>query len=146
MSVNQHLANKQKGFTLIELMVVIVIIGILIKVAVPQYYTFIQKSNRSSAKTALLNLAAQEEKYYSINNSYTSLTTLGISTTAPLTGTATYTIAVTIPNPQTNPPSFSATATPIAGTVQASDACGTYTINSLGQQAVSGGTTTTGCW
>jgi type IV pilus assembly protein PilE len=64
--------NHSSGFTLIELMVVIAIVAIIAAVAIPTYQAQIRESRRVDAKTAVLDLAAREEKYFSLNNSYTA--------------------------------------------------------------------------
>src|SRR5260370_6500079 len=60
------------GFTLVELMAVILVASILFAIAIPSYQSQIRKSRRTDAKTAVLDLAAREEKYFSLNNSYTN--------------------------------------------------------------------------
>jgi type IV pilus assembly protein PilE len=62
--------HKQRGVTLIELVVVIMIIGILAAVAVPSYRNYVVRSQRADAKDALLALASQQEKYYLQCNAY----------------------------------------------------------------------------
>jgi len=143
---------NQKGFTLIELMVVIVIIGILVKIAIPAYTSSVQKAYRTDAKSALLDLATREEKFYSINNQYTAtLSSLypGLATTTLSVqsgNTSYYTISaptVTAAS-ATSAASFTASAAPVAGTAQANDPCGTFTITNTGVTSVSG--TLTNCW
>jgi len=56
---------KSRGFTLIELMIVIVIIGLLAAIAIPSYRDFVVRSNRSEAKVALTEMANLQEKFYS---------------------------------------------------------------------------------
>jgi type IV pilus assembly protein PilE len=60
------------GFTLVELVVVILMIAILASIAIPTYQAQIRKSRRTDAKAAVLDLAAREEKYFSLNNTYTN--------------------------------------------------------------------------
>ena len=68
------LRGRYRGFTLIELMVVVVIATILLGIAVPSYMSQIRKSRRTDAKTALLELAGREERFLSTNGSvYSSL-------------------------------------------------------------------------
>jgi len=132
------------GFTLIELMVVITIATILLSIAVPSYTSQMRKSRRTEARTALLDLAAREERFFSTNSAYTNApASLGYAGTFPVqVGSAYYKIDVTTATGT----AFTATATPINS--QASDAtqCGTFTIDNTGQQTVSGGTGAATCW
>ena len=64
--------SRLTGFTLIELMIVVVIIAILASIAVPAYTSSVRKSRRTEAKTALADLAAREERYFATQNVYSS--------------------------------------------------------------------------
>lgn len=64
------LNRRVRGFTLIELMVVVAIVGILAAVAYPSYQSYVQRSNRVDAQTALLDAAQRLERCFSRNNSY----------------------------------------------------------------------------
>ena len=61
---------NQKGFTLIEVMIVVAIIGILAAVAYPSYVDSIRKGKRAEARAALMNLLQQQERYFTQNNTY----------------------------------------------------------------------------
>lgn len=62
--------HRQRGVTLIELIVVMIIVGILASVAIPSYRAYVIRSNRADAKDALLALATAQEKHYLQCNSY----------------------------------------------------------------------------
>ena len=64
--------RRQKGFTLIELMIVVAIIGILAAIAIPQFASYRQRAQDSAAKSALKNLATAQENYYAEYNTYAS--------------------------------------------------------------------------
>lgn len=69
---------QQKGFTLIELMIVVVIIGILAMIAYPSYQESVTKTRRTDGKGLLLEVMSGQERYYTRNNTYsTDLTDLG---------------------------------------------------------------------
>jgi len=138
--------NRMKGVTLIELMIVIVIVAILASIAVPSYRNYVLRSHRVEAKTALLNLAAAQEKFYLQNNTYA---TNSLLTTAPPSGlglAATtengwYTVAIAN---GANAAGFSATAT-ATGTQTADGDCASFTINQLGVKSATGDKPTV-CW
>src|SRR3569833_3370251 len=65
-------ACNAKGFTLVELLTAMVIVAILMAVAIPSYRAQTQKSRRTEAKTALLDLASREEHFNSTNSAYSS--------------------------------------------------------------------------
>lgn len=67
--------RKTNGFTLIELMIVVVIIGILAAIAYPSYSQWVTETRRSDAQAALMDLAAKLERYFSQCNSYTTTLT-----------------------------------------------------------------------
>ncbi|MBT1540114.1 type IV pilin protein [Ralstonia solanacearum] len=141
------------GFTLIELMITLAIVAILVALAYPSYNNYIMKSHRADAKTALLDLASRQERYFALQNNYASTpSALGYAGTAfPLAlqtnGQTYYQLSVQVTgSPGTSTlPGFSASAVPASPGPQQSDACGTYTINQLGVQGNSGNTTSQ-CW
>ena len=147
--------SAARGFTLIEAMIVVAIVAILAVVAFPTYTEHIRKARRSDAKSALLDLAAREERFHSVQNVYTQLPSdLGYTATTTATfpidvfsgSTAFYELSVTITAAtSTAGPTFVATAT--AKGRQAGDKCGDFTLNHLGVQTVaSAATTAADCW
>jgi len=137
------------GFTLVELMIVIVIASILITVAIPGYRTSIRKSRRTEAKTALLDIAAREERYFNTSNppGYSATPTdVGYTTFTPVgSGYYNVTILVTPAAPPNTPAQFTLTAVPVPGSDQAKDLqCTQFQLNNLGQQTSS--PNITGCW
>lgn len=136
----------QKGFTLIELMVVVAIIAILASVGYPMYTGYMQKSRRASAQAHLMDIAQREQQYLMDARAYAidpdGLTTLNMTT--PSDVSTYYTIAITGSNTAGAPPTFTATAAPIAGSVQENDQCGTLIIDNTGNKTTSTGAV--GCW
>ena len=134
--------KQTKGFTLIELMITVAIIAILAAVAYPSYQEYLRKGRRVDAKTALLDAAQTMERYYTENNKYTDAVA---GTTFPATSPeGHYTLSFSS-NPTAS--TFAIQAAPTAGGKQSGDKCGTYTINNLGQQDVTGGTLSKSqCW
>lgn len=113
------------GFTLIEVMVVVVIVGILASIAVPSYLNYVRKSRRADAKTTLLQIQLEQEKWRGNNTTYGTLGNVW-SGTDSIEGF--YTIAV----PSNTSSGFTATATPKAGGPQVGDSCGTFGANEDG--------------
>mgnify|MGYP003671127823 CR=1 FL=1 len=75
----KHYYNS-KGFTLIEIMIVVAIIGILVAVAYPSYQDSVQKSRRTDGKSVVVDTAALQEKWYFQQNRYTDdATDLGVT-------------------------------------------------------------------
>ena len=64
--------RKNSGFTLIELMIVVAIVGILAAIAYPNYIDSVRKSRRSLAKAALMEAAQKQEAFYARNATYTA--------------------------------------------------------------------------
>ena len=142
-------ATGQKGFTLIELMVVVAIVGILGTIAYPSYTKYIQRGHRADARGALLKAAQWMERVATANGNYpvTSEAAQKTAIESMQTQLATARYAITIAS--TDQATFIARATPSGA--QASDPCGTLKLDQAGGKGVenqpSGSTITAAeCW
>lgn len=135
------------GFTLIELMIAVAIVGILATIAAVSYSTQIQKSRRTDARSALLDLAGREEKLFSTTNAYGATPALlGYgSSTAAFTAVPVgnyYAVTVTVGAP---PVSYLITATPTGS--QANDTtCTSLTLDQTGLQGATPAANAATCW
>lgn len=140
--------NSERGFTLIELMIVVAIIAILATIAYPSYQEYVRRSARAEAKAALLENAQFMERNFTVANVYNKDsagndiddTKLPVQST-PRDGTAKYTISIAVPNAT----SYTLQAT---GTgAMAADPCGNFTLDNVGKKDVTGGSRTAAeCW
>ncbi|MGH8170639.1 MAG: type IV pilin protein [Steroidobacteraceae bacterium] len=134
--------GQSAGFTLIELMITVVIAAVLLSIAIPLYQHQIRESRRTDARSALLELAAREERYFDTNNVYTSTASnLGYSgfgsASYPVgNGQYYYIKAVTVTaGSGTTPPTFTLEADPIPGKGQDQDTdCAKFLVDSKGDQ------------
>lgn len=150
--------QRQQGFTLIELMIAVVIIGILASIAVPNYQKNIKKARREDAKGALVSFATAMERHYTENSSYCDAAESGIEANvcgnqakkdkgapaifakqSPIDGETKF-YNLTIHAVSDTPISYELHAKPIGD--QADDECGTLTIKHNGER----GAKNTGCW
>ncbi len=121
------------GFSLIELMVVVVIIGVIAGIAYPSYRNHLVKTNRAAAQAYITNLAAREEQVMLDNRGYVAATAATLANTpislgVPPEVSRYYTMQVTIAT--VPPPTYTITATPLPGTMQAND--GFMTLDTAG--------------
>lgn len=128
--------KKAAGFTLIELMVAVAIVGILASIAYPSYMDSVRKSRRADAKAALSNAAQALERHYTEKNTYLNAT-LGDGAGAIFPdhaptdrehGSAYYLLSIANQGVST----YSLKATPTGA--MASDSCGVLTLDHLGQK------------
>jgi type IV pilus assembly protein PilE len=109
--------RRQGGFTLIELMMVVAIVGILAAIGYPSYINSVIKSNRAAAQSHLMDLAQAQQKYFNDARAFGAKADLNI--TEPDRVSSSYDVVVTpVVGP---PPTFTITATPKAGSRQVGD-------------------------
>jgi len=129
-----------------ELLTVVAVLGILAAIAVPSYRRYLVRSQRSDAKTALLQIQAAQERYYLQANKYTTNLTDKMPTGLGVLGTSSsgfYQIAVDAGADQ----DFVARATPIAGKGQSDDKqCTEFSIDSTGKRGAKGSASVDDCW
>jgi len=113
---------QNSGFTLLELMIAVVIIGILTVVAVPSYQEHVRTTQRAAAQADLMELASNMERYFSENNTYIG---------APIVDNNPH---YALTSPVLNATAYTLTATPVVGGSQQNDICGTMTFNQASAQ------------
>ena len=125
------------GFTLIEVMIVVVVIGILASIAWPSYQNYVKQTRRADAQAALMELAHHMERYYTNNGKYTDAS-LPFSQSPKNGGASAYTLSLA----ETTASAYRLQAVPVNS--MNGDECGTLTLDSLGRKG-SGGTLSM-CW
>ena len=109
LSTRRAIMFPQSGVTLLELMVVAVVIAVLGMVALPSYRQYSMRAQRTEAKTALLQLATAQERFYLQNNTYTA--NFAALNLTGMSENSVYTLAIPLANAQT----YQANAVPTAG-------------------------------
>ncbi|MES2296742.1 MAG: type IV pilin protein [Pseudomonadota bacterium] len=124
---------KRKGFTLVELLIAMAIVGILAAIAIPSYQKSVVRSKRVSTQEFMLELANRQTQYFADTRSYGSRNAAGsvddLHMTVPTAVSAQYTITA-VPDNAAVPPTYLITATPVATGSQVSD--GALTIDHKG--------------
>ena len=139
--------RRMQGMTLIELMTVVAVVAILGSLAVNTYRGYLLRSNRTEARVALLQIQANQEKFFLQNNRYAagaelssaSPNGLGVAATTP---SGFYAVDLVAPNPA-DPTKFTARAQAAAGQLKDTAACRTLTINEKGEKSP---VESSGCW
>ncbi|HGX93650.1 MAG TPA: type IV pilin protein [Candidatus Tenderia sp.] len=97
MKIRIHPSCGSKGFSLIELLITLAIIGILASIAYPSYQNHVLKTNRTGGQNALLGILAKQQNFFSRNMTYTTdLTTLGYSADPVVTADGLYSITASV--------------------------------------------------
>lgn len=129
---------RGRGFTLVELMVVLVVVGILSAIAIPSYTRYILRSHRTSAQAVLVETAQFMERFYTTNDTYEGAALLTAVVPRNASGAEVRYNVSFVEDPDAD--SFVLQAVP--ANAQADDACGTLTLSGTGTQGAGAG----GCW
>ena len=133
---------RETGFTLIEVMIVVAIIGILAAIAYPSYQSFITKSNRRAAQAFMLEVSSRQQRYLLDARSYAgSMDELQMNIPADVSKH----YDITTEPSGTKPPGFTVTAVPQGPQATRDAQCGTLTIDQIGAQSATG-TLGAACW
>jgi type IV pilus assembly protein PilE len=124
-SMHEAPPRRAAGFTLVEMMVTVAIVGILAAIAIPSYSNYMVRSSRSAAQSELLDIAAAQERIFmnsgaytsSVTGAYTGLSTGGLGIASGQTKDGRYTLTVTL----SGTAFYTLTAAPVAGSSQAGD-------------------------
>ncbi|MFK5947927.1 MAG: type IV pilin protein [Methylococcales bacterium] len=137
--------KKMAGFTLIELMITVAIVGVIVAIAIPSYSNYVMKARRADGISMLLRVAAQQERYsYDENTFAANLSTLGYSANTVSSAENYYNISVAAV-PAANSTSYTLLAVPTGA--QADDTeCGTLSIDAQGTKAKTGTGSVSDCW
>jgi type IV pilus assembly protein PilE len=124
--------SKSGGFTLIELVIVVLIVAILAAVAIPSYRRYVVRSHRVDAQAALLDLAARQERFYYSSNAYTD-DLAALNATETMAGDL-YKVEVA----SASSTAYVVKATPLGTQAKSDTACTSLTLNNLGSRGSTG--------
>ena len=146
--------SRFSGFTLIELMIVVAIVGILATIAYPSYQDYVRRSARAEARAAMLNMAQLQERNFSDRGAYVAITSALRSdgwANANWSGGSSHgerkyeiTVALNVADANGNTQPYAITAAPATG-LWSDPTCGDLTLDSAGAKTSSAGTAAN-CW
>lgn len=147
--------RRQRGFTFIEMMIVVAVMGILAAVAYPSYIQFITKSNRRAAQSFMLEVSSRQQRYLLDARSYADA-----SVSDPAQANSIAKLLLISPSPDvarnyditspvkagSKPPGFTVEATPKGNQAARDSGCGKLTIDEAGAKSVAGSQGVSACW
>jgi type IV pilus assembly protein PilE len=140
--------QREKGFTLIELMIAVAIVGILTALAYPAYTSYIVRTKRSAAQSFMQTVSSRQEQailnartFFSIPTGAASEWT-GVSMTVPAEVAGNYTVTVV----SSASPSYTVTAAPTGAQATRAAKCGILNLTNTGVKSVSGTGSVSECW
>jgi type IV pilus assembly protein PilE len=137
--------RQSKGFTLIELIIVVAIVGILATIASPNYTEYVKRTHRAEIAGLLSETAHHLERFYSRNGQYSDAVGPPAVTLEVSAGNAFYALVAD----RTNAQAFTLTATPVGTAMMKGDICGSFVIDNIGKRDnlnVAEGATPQRCW
>jgi type IV pilus assembly protein PilE len=140
--------SNMRGFTLIEMMIVVAIIGILAAIAYPSYAEYVARGRRADAKAALLDRAQWMERQYSVSGRYDRTgggDALDGTSLPALTGATAVQYAQSFASGPTAT-GYVLQMEPTASGVMASDRCGAFQVSQTGARTITGAVPTATCW
>jgi type IV pilus assembly protein PilE len=146
--MSREIERARRGFTLVELMVALAVLGIVAALALPAFFEQLARARRTDLQAALMEDAAYMQHYYAAHDAYTDATPPRLPLTrSPRGGAANYAIGVSVP--AGDPASFVLTA--VRDGAMAADPCGDFTYDNLGRRDLVAGTFAAGrdaarCW
>ena len=135
--------SRAHGFTLLELMIVVMVVAILAAIAIPNYGRYAYRARRADAQNLLQHIATSQERYYSTYNKYTDdLTQFGYPASGAESEHGYYIVTMALTG--TDGQGYTATATPQGA--QTGDACNRLSFSNTGAKGYNGNESNGKCW